>query len=373
MRRIAVVITARPSYARIQTVLEALRADPRADVRLIMAASSLLHHYGNVADTIPFPISHKVYATLDGHNLQTSAIETGLLTQQLAHVFAAERPDVVVTIADRHETIATAIAASYQNIPLAHLQGGEDTGNIDQKVRYAISMMADLHFPATARAAERLNTLGVNGSIFPYGCPSVDLAARATYLPEYADTIVVLQHPVTTEVESAYDQIEETYQAVGQFLSGYRVLWFWPGQDAGTEDTAKHLRENIAHRESHRRNGGGIEFVRNLVPLHFLSILRSCAVLVGNSSVGIRESAYLGLPVVDVGTRQNGRERERNVLGAPYVRGAIERAVDLQLKHGRYERSHLYGRGDAGQRIAAALIDPQGVAVSEHLECRACA
>src|SRR5574343_75967 len=153
-RRLAIVVTARPSYARIQTVLEALFRDyPDVDTHIIMAASTLLHHYGKVEDDCPFPIHHKVWSTLDGHNHVTTATETGLLTIKLAQLFYDLKPDLVVTIADRHETLATAIAASYQHIPLAHIQGGEKTGSIDDKVRDAVSMLSDWHFPATDNAA----------------------------------------------------------------------------------------------------------------------------------------------------------------------------------------------------------------------------
>ena len=363
MRRIAVVITARPSFARIRTVLDILHAEPRVDLRIIMAASTLLHHYGNVIEDCPYPVSYRVHSTLAGHTLDTSAIETGVLTMQLATLFAQDKPDVVVTIADRHETLATAIAASYQNVPLAHLQGGEDTGNIDDRVRNAVSHLADLHFPATDKAAERLESLRVKGQVFQYGCPSIDLAARALPDPSYEGAIVVLQHPVTNEVDHARAQMDETIAAVTGFAPRHRILWIWPGQDAGSDDAAKRLRE-LEHQHP------SVEFRRHLPAPSFLSVLRGCACLLGNSSTGIRECSYLGTPVVDIGTRQQGRETASNVYHVPHVAEDITRALRYQLDHGRYPQSTLYGTGNAGVQIAHALIDPAGAGLAAYLDGR---
>lgn len=361
MARIALVITARPSFARIRTVLDELHTIPEIDTRIIFAASSLLHHYGQVERDCPYPIAHRVYSTLDGHTTQTSAIETGLLTIELANLFAQDKPDVVVTIADRHETLATGIAASYQNVPLAHLQGGEDTGNIDDRVRNAVSALADYHFPATDEAAQHLESMRVKGFVYPFGCPSVDLAARALPNPLYDGAIVVLQHPVTNEADHAREQIEQTLEAVLPFAASRKVLWFWPGQDAGSEDAAKKLRE-YEHLHTDR-----IVFARHLPAPQFMSCVRSAGCLVGNSSVGVRECAYLGTPVVDLGSRQQGRQRALNVLHAPHEALRIADAIRHQLDHGRYPQSTLYGDGRAGERIArtlAALVrgaSPEGL------------
>ena len=348
MRKIAVVVTARPSFARVRTVLEALEQYD-VDVRIIMAASTHLHHYGNVERDCPWPVAHRVWSTMDGHTLRTTAAETGVLTMYLSHIFAEEKPDVVVTIADRHETLATAIAASYQHIPLAHIQGGERTGSIDDKVRDAVSQLADLHFPATEQAKRNLESARVRGAVLNYGCPSVDLAANVVARKEDANTIVVLQHPVTGEPDSRA-QIEETYRAVTEFRD-HAVLWFWPGQDAGSEDSAKRLRE-LDNCTQHP----DLHFVRHLPAQEFLTTVAGCACLVGNSSVGIRECGYLGTPVVNIGTRQHGREHGPNVVHAGYQRGQIVSAIEYQLLHGRYDRDTTYGAyGNAGAKIAEVL------------------
>lgn len=349
MRKVAIVVTARPSFARIRTVLDALMTMRDVNARVIFAASSLLHHYGQVELDCPYPIAHRVYSTLEGHTPETSATETGLLAMQLSALFAHERPDCVVTIADRHETLATAVAASYQNITLAHLQGGERTGNIDDKVRNAVSSLADWHFVANEIACERLGAMEVPGIIYVFGCPSIDLAARAVPLREYEDVVVVLQHAVTNETDQVRSQIDETLAAL-QGIPG-PIVWFWPGQDAGADAASKRLRE-VEHEH------GRIVFRRHLPANAFLSALRSARVLVGNSSVGIRECAYLGTPVVNIGTRQSGRLCAENVCHVPHVAQEIARAIRYQLDHGRYDQSTLYGDGTAGPRIAEVLAHP---------------
>ena len=181
-RKVCVVVTARPSYSRVRSVLAALQNQPDVEMQLVITASALLDRYGNVSTVIEddgFPITAKVYSIVEGETLVTSAKSTGLGVVELSSVFDALRPDVVVTIADRFETLATAVAASYTNIPVAHLQGGEVTGSIDEKVRHAVTKLADLHFPSTKLAAENLIRLGEDpDTIHCTGCPSIDIAAQ---------------------------------------------------------------------------------------------------------------------------------------------------------------------------------------------------
>ena len=163
VRKVCVVITARPSYARIKTVLEAVKAHPKLQLQLIVAASALLERYGSVVDVIRqdgFEPDSVVYMVVEGENLVTTAKSTGLGVVELATIFDNLKPDVVISVADRYETIATAIAASYLNIPVAHVQGGEVTGSIDEKVRHAVTKLSNLHFVSNDKAAERVIRMG---------------------------------------------------------------------------------------------------------------------------------------------------------------------------------------------------------------------
>jgi len=304
---------------------------------------------------------------LEGESPVTAAKSTGLGLVELATVFDGLRPDAVVTVADRFETLATAVAASYMNIPVVHVQGGEVTGSIDEKVRHAVTKLANLHFVATDRAAERVAAMGEEpGTIFKTGCPSIDLARSLAETPELGfdpfvkyggvgprldlagGYLVVMQHPVTWEYEQAREQAEETLCAIRDLA--LPTLWFWPNVDAGSDAISKAIRVFRERDETPR-----VHFFRNMVPEDFLRLLRGCACLVGNSSAAIREGAYLGVPAVNIGTRQSGRERARNVIDVGYDRRATADAVRRQLASPRPAPDDLYGDGHAGARIADLL------------------
>ena len=278
------------------------------------------------------------------------------------------QPDIVVTVADRFETMATAIAASYMNIPLAHVQGGEVTGNIDEKVRHAVTKLADYHFVASESEHERVLRLGeLTDAVFNTGCPSIDLARDVaqgqggTAFDPYAKYggvgnvldlsngyLVVLQHPVTTEPGQARKQIEATLEAVDAL--GLPTLWFWPNLDAGGDATSGAIR---AFREN--RKPAHIHFFKNMEPEDFLRLLLGAKCLIGNSSVGIRECSFLGVPVVNIGSRQERRDRGHNVLDVEASAAAIRAGIEHWLSSPRPEPDTVYGGGDAGQRIADLL------------------
>lgn len=371
-RKVCVVVTARPSYARIKTALRAILEHPDLELQLLVGASALLSRYGDTVEYIErdgFPIAARVYMVVEGQNPLTAAKSTGLGLVELATFLDNLRPHVVVTIADRYETLATAVAASYMNIPVAHVQGGEVTGSLDEKVRHAVTKLSNLHFVSTARAAERVIRMGEDPKrVFVTGCPSIDLAASILDSPgldfdpftKYGGVgpafdlgqgyLVVLQHPVTTEYDEARKQVAETLLAVQE--SGLQAFWFWPNVDAGSDGTSKGIR--MFREQQHEAK---IHFYRNMGPEDFLRLAYGARCVVGNSSFGLRESAFLGIPAVNIGSRQAGRERGDNVIDAPPDRQAILEAVRRQMAHGRYPPNHLYGNGSAGQRIAALLAE----------------
>lgn len=370
---IAVVVTARPSYAKCKTIIQGL-LDKGAYPHVIACASALLERYGKVVDVIrkdfPQVALTEVWSTLEGANLITSAKETGTLLCELASILSRLRPDAVVAIADRHEVLAAAQAAAYQHIRLVHIQGGERTGSIDDRVRDSITQLSDLHLVATKRAALRVYGLtGEHDSVIVTGCPSIDIAKAAKdEAPVTAQElggsgpqldlsfpfVTVLQHPVTNEPESGA-QMEATLEAISRI--NLPRLVFWPGEDAGQEPAAKAIRV-----WKERRPDLAIHTVRNLPPSRFLKLLTQSAVLAGNSSCGIRECSYLGVPVVNIGTRQQGRERARNVLDVfDHDPVSIQAAIEEQIAHGPYVGSTLYGQGDAGERIAEVLCQSQFV------------
>lgn len=370
-RKVCVVITARPSYSRIRTALEAIRAHPDLELQIVVAASALLDKYGSALRVMAeegFHVDRQVYMILEGENLVTSAKSTGLGIAELASVFADLKPDMVITVADRFETMATAIAASYMNLPLVHVQGGEVTGSIDEKVRHAITKLADVHLVSCVEAKERVVKMGeVADRVFVTGCPSIDLAkqamaaeprAVAETLADYTGVgaevdlsdgyIVALQHPVTTEYEQAAEHAHQTLHAVHQ--GRWPTLWFWPNVDAGSDGTSSAIRR---YREQHPLRQ--IHFYKNLHPLDFLSVLLNSRGIVGNSSVAIRECAYLGVPAVNIGSRQQGRDRGRNVTDVDYNTESISKAIGKMFQQTERFHDTIYGDGSAGQKIADTL------------------
>ena len=369
-RKICVVVTARPSYSRVKTALKAIDEHLELELQLVVAASALLDRYGSAVQYIEsdgFEIKSRVFNILEGENLTAAAKTTGIGILELASVFENLKPDIVVTIADRFETMATAIAASYMNIPLAHIQGGEVTGNIDEKVRHSITKLADYHFVASEGAKERVLMLGEEpAQVYNTGCPSIDLAAEVlensafnfdpiekyggvgSSLDYTSDYLVVMQHPVTTEYTESRLHVNQTLEAIREL--DIPTFWFWPNVDAGSDGTSGAIR---TFRE--KNPDTNIHFFKNMEPQDFLRLLVNSRCLIGNSSVGIRECAYLGVPVVNIGTRQNRRDRGANVTDVAYDKDLIKEAIQSWIKQGKAEQSQVYGGGDAGKKIANLL------------------
>jgi UDP-hydrolysing UDP-N-acetyl-D-glucosamine 2-epimerase len=371
-KKICVLVTARPSYARIRSALKAINEHPGLELQLVVAASALLDRYGNairVIESDGFEIKARVYMVLEGENLVTSAKSTGLGLMELPTVFDNLQPDAVVTVADRYETLATAVAASYMNIPVVHVQGGEVTGSIDEKVRHAVTKLSNLHLVSTKLARERVIRLGEDpDTVVQTGCPSIDIADEVARKPELdfdvfqkyggvgdrvdlsSGYLVVMQHPVTTEYDESLRQVEETLYAVKEL--GLPTLWFWPNADAGSDGTSKGIRVFREREQPHN-----LHLFRNMNPEDFLRVLVHSVGIVGNSSVAIRECSYLGVPAVNVGTRQQGRERGANVIDVDHDRRAIVEAVRKHLSGTRPKRDTIYGDGQAGARIATCLAE----------------
>ncbi|MGI8632644.1 MAG: UDP-N-acetylglucosamine 2-epimerase [Solirubrobacterales bacterium] len=370
-RKICVVVANRANYARIKTALEAIRANPSLELQLVVAASTLLERFGRAVDVIRadgFVPDAAIHLIVEGENPTTMAKSTGLGLIELSTAFENLKPDMVVTVADRFETMATAVAAAYMNIPLAHTQGGEVSGSIDESVRHAVTKLAHMHFPATDLSRRRVMAMGEDPNlVFNVGCPSIDLVARTDLglpsdaLADFArhfgvgspidpgrPYILMMQHPVTTEFGQGLDQIERTLDAVA--AQGMQALVFWPNVDAGSEHVAKGIR---VFREQGRDQG--FHFFQHLPAEMFVKLMAHTACMVGNSSSALREGAYLGVPAVTVGTRQRLRERGRNVVEVGYEVADIADAIRGQVRNGRYDADPLFGDGTAGGKIAETL------------------
>lgn len=370
-RKICVVVHSRANYGRIKSVMRAINNHSNLELQLLVGSSALLYRFGSVIDIIRgdgFKENAVVHSILEGETPTTMAKSTGMAITELATHFENLKPDIVVTVADRFETLSTAVAASYMNIALAHSQGGEVTGSIDESVRHAITKLAHIHFPATKRAKDYLLRMGEEKeSVHLTGCPAIDLVAESDLnLPKdlfqrtsgvgdeltiNKDYIIVLQHPVTTEFGSGFKQIQETLDAVHKVSkNGMQIVWLWPNVDAGSDDISKGIR---MFRD--REEAKNMHFYKNFTPEDYVLLLANASCIVGNSSSGLREGAFLGTPCVNIGSRQDGRERAANVIDVKYDSLEIISAIDHQLKHGHYTSSDLVGDGTAGKQIAEVL------------------
>jgi UDP-hydrolysing UDP-N-acetyl-D-glucosamine 2-epimerase len=370
-RKVCIFIGSRANYGSIKSVMRAVKAHPDLQLQLIVGASALLDRFGSVVDVIQddgFMPDARVTMIVEGETPATMAKSTGLGLLELPTQFEMLKPDVVVSVGDRFETMSTAIAAAYMNIPVAHTMGGEISGTIDESIRHAVTKLSHVHFPANQAAADRIVRMGEPPeTVHVVGCPRIDLVseiAHATGGIPHAEWLtregvgahvdpskpflLVNQHPVTTEYGHGKAQIWETLEALDELRMP--TIMLWPNVDAGSEDIASGMR---TFRE--KRAPEYIRFYKNFPIETYVRLMISCACAVGNSSAPIREGAFLGVPTVNIGTRQTGRDRGPNVIDVGYDRRAIVDAIRHQLAQGRYPSDHLYGDGKAGTRIANVL------------------
>lgn len=370
MRKICFTITTRGNYGKIKTVLHAVDAHPDLDYQLILGGGALLHRFGNIGQTVKdsgFRVDHSTHFIIEGETPTTMAKSFGLAVIEYATIFEQLKPDVVFIIADRYEMLAIASAAALMNIPLAHMEGGEVSGSIDESIRHAITKMSHIHFPASQEAAERIHKLGESKEmIHTVGSTSFDLLNQldlndiqpvnrqqeisgvGPLLDLRQPYLTVIQHPVTTEYTKNQEHIREVIAVIDELAMN--TVWIWPNMDAGTDAISKEIR---SYRE--KQNPEFVHFFTSLPLELYGPLLKNTACLIGNSSSGLRESAFLGTPTVNIGTRQSGRARGHNVIDVPNEKQAIMRAVKAQMEHGPYERDLLYGDGTSGDHIAAIL------------------
>ena len=370
MRRVCVVVGSRANYSSIKAGMRAIKSHPDLELQLIVGASAVLDRYGSVVDVIErdgFVPDARINIIVEGETPATMAKSTGLGLLEIPTLFELFKPDVVVSVGDRFETMAPVVAAAYMNIPVAHTMGGEVSGTIDESIRHAVTKLAHLHFPANQAAADRIVRMGEEpDTVHVVGCPRIDLVQEVISTGNFVNDgcleregvggeidlgkpfLLVSQHPVTTEFGAGESQIDETLCAVREL--DVQAIVLWPNVDAGSEDIARGMRKFREHHDPQ-----GVRFYKNFPVEVFIGLMKRAACLVGNSSAFIREGAFLGTPAVNMGSRQRGRDRGRNVIDVPYNHEAITRAIRQQVEHGCYPPDHLYGDGQAGPRLADVL------------------
>lgn len=363
-KRVCVVLGSRANFARLLSVMRAVRDHPSLELQLIVAASALLDRYGgdSLIDTIEreFTINERIYAHVEGDTPGCMALTEGLFTIQLVNALERLKPDVVLLHGDRHENLAIAKTAAYCNLVVAHTEGGEVTGSIDDKVRNAITALADIHFPVTWQAGMRVKAMRPDAPVHVVGSTALDSLASEDLdkLPDIRGIgalldasrpyLVVLAHSVTTEYGEAWAQAETLIEAVKRLHMP--TFWLWPNADAGGDAISGAIR-----RWREREHPDYVCMVKNLPPVEYARLLNNCACLVGNTSSGIKEGAWMGVGYTLCGTRQQGREVGGNVVRVGWDVDEIVSATKRHMEHGKYERDYRFGRGDAGSQIASIL------------------
>ncbi len=364
-RKIAVVTTSRADYSHLYWPLRALSAHPDVDLKIIVMGAHLSPEFGSTIQEIEkdgFNIDARVECLLSSDSDVGMAKTIGVATLSLADIFGQMRPDLLLLIADRYEMLAPASVALALRIPIAHIEGGEiSEGAIDDAVRNALTKMSHIHFTSTQAARDRVIAMGEESwRVHRAGAPSLDHLRRQTlFTREQVESrlrielkhpaILVAYHPVTLardtvrEADALFDALENLPD---------QILFCYPNADAGSRNLIERARTFAASRDAAH------VFV-NLDALTYWSLLKEVDVLVGNSSSGIMESASFALPTVNVGLRQQGRERARNVIdAAPEVRAilkAIATAKSADFRRGLQGMTNAYGEGEASEKIVEVL------------------
>ena len=368
-RKICFPITSRAYYGRSQLLIKKLHAHPGVDLKLMLGGSILLDKYSrHIADDIAaggFDIEASLFNVIEGGNHVAMAKTACLTALEFTNSLYTAAPDLVVICGDRFEQLAIAMSAAYLNITIAHIEGGDVTGSIDESVRHAITKLAHIHLVTNPDADRRVRAMGEDPKyVFNTGSLDVELAAHVstTITNEQVNALgvghdvdieqpflMVVQHPVTTEQDNRV-HLETTLKVVASF--DLPTIWFWPNPDAGTGEMSDSLR---GMRETHPELTAHMRFITNVPANDFVALLAHANCLVGNSSAGIKECSYLGTPVVNIGNRQQGRLAGEHVMHVGYDAADIGAAIATQLAHGRYEPSHIYHKDNASETIANLL------------------
>lgn len=354
-RTICVITGSRAEYGLLRPVMRAIEDNPRLALKVVAAGMHLSKRFGMTVNEIlkDFSVDARVPMTPAKDSPAAMAASIGVGIRGFVAVFEKSRPDVVVVLGDRVEALAAAVAASYMNIPVAHIHGGDRSGSVDENARHAITKLSHIHFAATRQSAARILKMGEEKwRVHVTGAPGLDGIRQSPQVIQKVlklyglqkPFVLVVQHPVSTQATLAACQIHETLEAVSALKMP--VLIIRANADSGGRAINAVIGDFI-------RQHPGNKAVTSMPREHYLALLQSAAVLVGNSSSGIIEAPYLGTAVVDVGNRQQGRESTGPVMRAPHDSKAIVRAVRRGMKIGKgSRRESVFG---AGKRIAHLL------------------
>lgn len=365
-RKICVVTGTRAEYGILKPIIEEIKWSKKLDLQIIATAMHLWPTFGLTYKEIEkddLKINAKVKMDLSKDSKGAMAKSIGKCIVGMVEVLEKLKPDIVVVNGDRAEALATVIAAVYMNIVVAHVHGGDSSrAGLDEYARHAITKLSHLHFPATKKSAQRIIKMGENPEfVYNVGAPCLDTILHGKLIKPKAivlkynlnfkkPIILLVQHPVTTEVEQAKNQIIQTLEAIKELE--FQTILIYPNADAGGRRIIKIIKKY--------EKFPFIQTYKSLPHIDYLSLLKVANVMVGNSSSGIIETPSFHLPVVNIGTRQEGRERARNVLDVDHKKNEITKAIKKSIFDRKFLQSvkkcrSPYGKGMAGTKIARIL------------------
>lgn len=361
-RRICYVSGTRADFGLMQSTLQAIARASDLCVDVLVTGAHLSPSYGNTVDEIlaaGLPLRARVPLCLEPATGATMARNIGTMVTSFVDALENDRPDFVLLLGDRGEMLAGAIAALHLNLAIVHIHGGERSGTVDEMVRHAVSKLAHYHFVATEQSRERLIRMGeLPGSVFVTGAPGLDgladlaqesreaLCASLALDPGRPVALMVF-HPVLQEAAGAGRSARLILSALA--AKNCQTVALMPNSDAGSDPVRAELHAHAAH--------SNVRVITHFERSRFAAWMAACDFMIGNSSAGIIEAATFCTPVLNLGSRQNLRERSLNVVDLPLDESKIMSAVDAVLASGSVPVTNAYGNGDAGKRIVALLRD----------------
>ena len=382
-KKICFFIGSRANYSSIKSLMREVRDDNDLIFQLVLGSSSILERFGNVANLIEqdgFKIDFKFYNNLEGDNPVTMTKSSGLLMIELSSILESLKPDLFVVVGDRYEVMTATITAAYMNIKIAHTMGGEVTGTIDESIRHAITKFSHIHFPSNEDEKQRIIKMGeVPDNVFNLGCPRIDLVReilrndsteflkvnfkkiKGVYDSDIdfdKPFLLVSQHPVTTEFENSRDQIKQTLLALNELK--IQTVFLWPNSDAGNENISKEIR-TFRNKYSPK----WLFLYKNLPIEVYVHLMNTTLCLIGNSSSGIREGAFIGTPVVNIGTRQNKRMHGSNVMHCKNEANEIINNIKQQIKSKKYNSEPVYGDGLTAKKMLNIIKNLDDISVQK--------
>ena len=369
MKTICVITGYRSDYTKLKSVLLSIKKHENLNLKIIVFGAHTLENCGETYQQIiedGFAVEEVLSTNIQGNNTDAMVKSIGVGLMEISSVLNKMKPDITLIVGDRYEIISAAIASSVNNIPVAHIQGGEISGTIDEVLRHSITKLSHVHFPSTDKSAKRIIKMGEDPSnVYNVGCPAVDYILSQEYLNgkqmnvhhDYKsfnlnfekDYAVLIQHPVTTEYKKSNQQMTTTLESLQH--ANIPSILLWPNPDTGALGVVKAVRK---FEEKYGPSSILFDKIKNLPFNVYLNILKNCKFIIGNSSSGIREAHIFNVPAINIGTRQNGRERTNNIIDVPHYKKDILNAI-TNIENFRLSSKNIYGSGKAGKKIADIL------------------